>query len=73
MVKNLLANGGDPRDPGSVSGSGRSPGRGKGNPLQHSCLEDPVHRESGGLQSMRSPELDTSSLLSQHHNYHFLS
>ena len=27
-------------DPGSVSGSGRSPGEGNGNPLQYSCLEN---------------------------------
>ena len=29
-------------DPGSVSGSGRSPGEGNGNPLQYSCLENPM-------------------------------
>ena len=28
-------------DPGSISGSGRSPGGGHGNPLQNSCLENP--------------------------------
>ena len=28
------------RDPGSIPGSGRSPGRGNGNPLQYSCLEN---------------------------------
>ena len=27
-------------DPGSISGSGRSPGEGQGNPLQYSCLEN---------------------------------
>ena len=31
-------------DPGSIPGSGRSPGEGNGNPLQHSCLEDPMNR-----------------------------
>ena len=30
------------RDPGSVPGSGRSPGEGNGNPLQYSCLENPM-------------------------------
>ena len=31
-------------DPGSIPGSGRSPGEGNGNPLQHSCLENPMDR-----------------------------
>ena len=31
-------------DPGSIPGPGRSPGEGNGNPLQHSCLEDPMDR-----------------------------
>ena len=39
MVKDLPANSGDE---GSVSGSGRSPGEGKGYPLQYSGLENPV-------------------------------
>ena len=30
------------RDPGSILASGRSPGEGHGNPLQHSCLENPM-------------------------------
>ena len=29
-------------DPGSIPGSGRSPAEGNGNPLQHSCLENPM-------------------------------
>ena len=33
---------------------GRSSGEGHGNSLQYSCLENPMDRESGGLQSMRS-------------------
>ena len=32
------------RDLGSISGSGRSPGGGNGNPLQYSCLENPMDR-----------------------------
>ena len=31
-------------DPGTVPGSGRSPGEGNGNPLQYSCLENPKDR-----------------------------
>ena len=32
------------RDPGSIPGSRRSPGKGNGNPLQYSCLENSVNR-----------------------------
>ena len=42
MVKNLLANAGDVRDVGLIPGSGRSSGVGNGNPLQYSCLENPM-------------------------------
>ena len=41
VVKNLLANA---RDADSIPGSGRSPGEGNGNPLQYSCLENPMDR-----------------------------
>ena len=41
MVKNPPANVGDA---GSIPGPGRSPGGGNGNPLQHSCLENPMDR-----------------------------
>ena len=33
-------------DLGSIPGSGRSPGEGNGNPLQHSCLENPMDGEA---------------------------
>ena len=42
VVKNPPANAGDIRDLGSIPGSGRSPGGGHGNPLQYSCLENPL-------------------------------
>ena len=44
VVKNPPANEGDIRDVGSVPGSGRSSGGGHGNPLQNSCLENPMDR-----------------------------
>ena len=44
VVKNPPANAGDAGDPGSIVGSGRSPGGGHGNPLQHSSLENPMDR-----------------------------
>ena len=46
MVKNPPADAGDTGDVGSISGLGRSPGRGNGNPLQYSCLENPMNREA---------------------------
>ena len=44
VVKNLPANAGDIRDPGSIPGLGISPGEGNGilNILQYSCLENPM-------------------------------
>ena len=44
VVKNLPANTGDLRDVGSVPRLGRSPGERNGNPLQYSCLENPMDR-----------------------------
>ena len=44
VVKNPRANAGDIRDVGSIPGSGRSPGGGHSNPLQYSCLENPIDR-----------------------------
>ena len=46
VVKNLLDNTGDLRDTGSIPGLGRSPGEGHSNPLQYSCLENPMDREA---------------------------
>ena len=44
MVKNPPANAGDRRDSGSIPGWGRSPGEGNDQPLQYSCLENPMER-----------------------------
>jgi len=41
VVKYLSANA---RDTGSIPGLGRSPGEGNGNPLQYSCLRNPMDR-----------------------------
>ena len=59
VIKNLPANAGDIRDVGSIPRLGRSPGEGNGNPLQYSCLENPMGRgawcelPSMGLQRVR--------------------
>ena len=44
MVKNPPANSGDVRDTGLIPGSGRCPGEENGNPLQYSCLDNPLDR-----------------------------
>ena len=46
-VKNLPANAGDVRDMGWIPGLGRSPGGGHGNPLQYSCLGNPMDMDRG--------------------------
>ena len=53
VIKNLPANAGEVRDVGSIPGLGRSPGRGLGNPLQYSYLENPTEKP-GRLQSIGS-------------------
>ena len=53
VVMNPTVNAGDRRDVGWIPGSGRSPGGGRGNPLQYSCLENPMDR--GAWQATYSP------------------
>ena len=52
VVRNLPADAGDIRDPGSIPGSERSLGEGNGNPLQYSCLENPWTEAPGRLLSI---------------------
>ena len=54
VVKNLPASAGDT---GSITRLGRSPGVGNGKPLQYSCLENFMDRETGRLQSMGSQRI----------------
>ena len=46
IIKNPPSNAGDIRDAGSIPGLGRSPGGGKSNPLQYSCLENTMDRDA---------------------------
>ena len=62
VVKNLPANSGDIRDVGLIPVSGRSPGGGFGNPLQYSCLENPMDRGAWwatvhGVTKSQTPEV----------------
>ena len=58
MINNVLAKAGDTRDEGSIPGSGRSPGGENGNPLQYSCLENPMER--GAWWAIYSPQVAKS-------------
>ena len=59
VVKNLPANA-DVRDTGSIPGLGRSPGGGHGNPLQYSCLQNPMDRVAWQATVHRNAESDTT-------------
>ena len=51
-------------DPGSIAGSGRSPGEGNGNPLQYFCLENPMDRQARrATVHMGRKESDTTERL----------
>ena len=50
VVKNVPANAGDIRDASLIHRSGRSPGEGHSNPLQYSCLENPM--DGGAWQAI---------------------
>ena len=51
----------DAEHPGLISGLGRSPGEGNGNPLQYSCLVNSMDR--GGRRARGHKELDTTEQL----------
>ena len=68
MVKNLPANVGDM---GSIPGSGRFPGEGNDNPLQHSCWQIPRTEEPGGLQSMGCKQLDMTEQLNNEREHKY--
>ena len=50
-------------DLGSISGLGRSPGEGNGNPLQNSCLENPMDRGAWWAIARGVKEWDTTKQL----------
>ena len=71
VVKNMSANARLTRDAGSISGLGRFPGEGHGNPLQYSCVENPMDRGPGGPQSIGSQRLrhNLSDLVRAHTSF----
>ena len=60
VVKTPSPSAGDVRDSGLIPGLGRSPGEGHVNPLQYSCLENPLDRGACRLQSMGSQRVGHS-------------
>ena len=66
MVKNLPVNAGDIRDTDSIPGLGRSPVGGNSNPLQYSCLENPMDRGAWQAAVHRVAELDMTEATCMH-------
>ena len=75
MLKNPLANARDIRDASLIPGLGKSPGGGHGNPLQYSCLENPmdrgawwatVHGASQSWMRLKRPSIHTCTRQATH-------
>ena len=66
---NLSARAGDARDTGLIPGSGRSPGEGNGNPLQYSCLGNPMDRGTWQATVHGLAELNTNEHSTHTHRY----
>ena len=69
MVKSLPAHAGDIRDTGSIPGLGKSPGGGRDNPLQYSCLENPQGQRSLASQVHSLRESVMIEVSKYAHNY----
>ena len=69
VAKNPPASAGDIRDVGSIPGSGRSPG-GHGNPLQYSCLENPMDRGAWWATVHKVAQSQTQLKGLSIHSYH---
>ena len=78
VVKNLPINAGDVGDKVSIPGSGRSPGGGNDNPLQYSCLQNPIDRGTWqgysprGRKEPDTTEQLTEFLVSCMYNIHYI-
>ena len=75
LVKNPSANTGDAGDTGSIPGLARSLGEGDGNPLQYSCLGNPMDREAWQATVHGAARLryDLAKKTTNHHKDIFIS
>ena len=73
LVKNLATNAGDLRDASLIPGLGRSPGRGRDNPLQNSCLENPMDRGAWKATVHRVAQSQTQLKQLRTHAYTYIS
>ena len=74
LVKNQPANVEDTRDVGSIPGLGRLHAGGNDNPLQYSCLEDPMDRGAWwATQSMGSQRVRHELVTEHHHHYQLVT
>ena len=71
VIKNMPANAGDIRDQGSIPGLGRSPGEELGNPLQYSCLENPMDKGAWWAQSIGLQRVGHNQVTNTH-TYHLI-
>jgi len=63
VVTNPPANAGEVGDTGLIPGLGGSPGEGHGNPLQYSCLENPMEKGAWQATVQGATELDTTKAI----------
>ena len=71
VVKNQSANAGELIEEGSIPGLGRSPGGGNGNPLEYSCLENPIERGfwQATVHGVRKSQSDMTEATNTQHMY----
>jgi len=70
VIKNLPANAGDIGDVGWIPGWERSPGERNGNPLQYSCLENPMDRAWWATVHGGCKESNTTECVHMHRHTH---
>ena len=73
MNKGSSFNAGEMGDTGLIPGSGRSPGGGQGNPLQYSCLENPMDRGACGSYSPGGCKESDMTEVAEHACTHLMS